>query len=68
LKEIATENNIQGSFEELCKNKAVSKILLEIMTKHGKSEGLHSFEQVKYIHLNPVSFGVYGVLTPTLKL
>lgn len=61
-------NEIEGSWEEICKNKAVKKMLMAEITDMGKKAGLKSFEQVKDIHVYPVLFTIdNGLLTPTLK-
>jgi len=57
-----------GSVPELCKDKAVKDALIAELTSVGKSAGLHSFEQVKDIHVHPDLFSVEnGLLTPTFK-
>uniref|UniRef100_A0A672N4V5 Uncharacterized protein n=1 Tax=Sinocyclocheilus grahami TaxID=75366 RepID=A0A672N4V5_SINGR len=42
----AKKRGIEGSYEELCKNKEVKKAILEDIVKLGKESGLKSFEQV----------------------
>ena len=60
--------HISGTMEELVKNAEVKKAILADLTKLGKSSGLHSFEQVRDIHLHPELFSVEnGLLTPTFK-
>lgn len=49
--ELAKKNNMNGSFEELCKNKEMKKILLKEIFNFGKSSGLNSFEQAKNIYI-----------------
>uniref|UniRef100_A0A8C1XU41 Long-chain-fatty-acid--CoA ligase n=1 Tax=Cyprinus carpio TaxID=7962 RepID=A0A8C1XU41_CYPCA len=64
----AKKRGIEGSYEELCKNKEVKKAILEDIVKLGKESGLKSFEQVKDIVLHTEMFSVQnGLLTPTLK-
>uniref|UniRef100_A0A8C2G568 Long-chain-fatty-acid--CoA ligase n=1 Tax=Cyprinus carpio TaxID=7962 RepID=A0A8C2G568_CYPCA len=63
----AKKRGIEGSYEELCKNK-VKKAILEDIVKLGKESGLKSFEQVKDIALHTEMFSIQnGLLTPTLK-
>lgn len=65
----AKENNISGSFAELCTNDDLKKLILEDITKTGKEGGLLSFEQAKAIKLHSEPFSVEnGLLTPTFKL
>ncbi|KAA0709774.1 Long-chain-fatty-acid--CoA ligase 1 [Triplophysa tibetana] len=64
----AKKRGFEGSYEELCRNKAVKKAILEDLVKLGKESGLKSFEQVKDIALHTEMFSVQnGLLTPTLK-
>nr|XP_056705269.1 long-chain-fatty-acid--CoA ligase 5 [Euleptes europaea] len=68
LPEFATKLGVKGSYEELCKNVAVKKAIVDDMIKLGKEAGLKSFEQIKDIYLHPEMFSVEnGLLTPTLK-
>ncbi|KHJ96103.1 AMP-binding enzyme [Oesophagostomum dentatum] len=60
--------NLNGTLEELCKNREVVKMVLDDMVAVGKKSGLFSFEQVKDIYLSPEMFTVENdLLTPTLK-
>ncbi|KAK5978459.1 long-chain-fatty-acid--CoA ligase 1, partial [Trichostrongylus colubriformis] len=62
------ELNLDGTLEELCKNKDAVKMVLDDMVAVGKKSGLFSFEQVKAITLCPDMFTVENdLLTPTLK-
>ncbi|NXK54924.1 ACSL1 ligase, partial [Chauna torquata] len=68
LRKWAKKKGVEGSYEELCKNKDVKKHILEDMVKIGKEAGLKSFEQVKEIIMHTEMFSVEnGLLTPTLK-
>jgi len=46
------------SMEEMCKCEDVKKLIMDDMIKKGKESGLHSFEQVKDIHLDAEQFSV----------
>nr|KAF6480705.1 hypothetical protein HJG59_010563 [Molossus molossus] len=62
------KRGIEGTYAELCENKELKKAILEDMVRLGKESGLHSFEQVKAIHIHSDMFSVQnGLLTPTLK-
>ncbi|XP_025889366.1 long-chain-fatty-acid--CoA ligase 1 isoform X4 [Nothoprocta perdicaria] len=64
----AKKRGFEGSYEELCKNKDLKKLILEDMVRIGKESGLKSFEQVKDIALHAEMFSIEnGLLTPTLK-
>ncbi|XP_045053046.1 long-chain-fatty-acid--CoA ligase 1 isoform X1 [Desmodus rotundus] len=64
----AQKRGLEGSFEELSRNKDVKKAILEDMVRIGKDSGLKAFEQVKGIYLHPELFSVEnGLLTPTMK-
>ncbi|CAK7294845.1 Long-chain-fatty-acid--CoA ligase 1 [Vulpes lagopus] len=64
----ARKKGLEGSFEELCRNKDVRKAILEDMVRLGKDSGLKPFEQVKGITLHPELFSIdNGLLTPTMK-
>uniref|UniRef100_A0A8C0A0K0 Long-chain-fatty-acid--CoA ligase n=1 Tax=Anas zonorhyncha TaxID=75864 RepID=A0A8C0A0K0_9AVES len=53
LPEFAAKLGIKGSYEDICKNSAVKKAILEDMVRLGKEAGLKSFEQVKDLHIHP---------------
>ncbi|POI31072.1 hypothetical protein CIB84_005177, partial [Bambusicola thoracicus] len=64
----AKKRGFDGTYEELCRNKELQKAIMEDMVRLGKESGLHSFEQVKAIHIHSDMFSVQnGLLTPTLK-
>ncbi|KFP34447.1 Long-chain-fatty-acid--CoA ligase 5 [Colius striatus] len=68
LPEFAAKLGIKGSYEDVCKNPAVKKAILEDMVGLGKQAGLKSFEQVKDLYIHTEMFTVEnGLLTPTLK-
>ncbi|XP_064320222.1 long-chain-fatty-acid--CoA ligase 5 [Phalacrocorax carbo] len=68
LPQFAAKLGVKGSYEDLCKNPAVKKAILEDMVKLGKEGGLKSFEQVKDLYIHTEMFSVEnGLLTPTLK-
>ncbi|XP_078252807.1 long-chain-fatty-acid--CoA ligase 1a [Rhinoraja longicauda] len=68
LPEWAKNRHINGSFEDLCKNKVLKDAILANMLKVGKEAGLKTFEQVKDIYLHPEMLTVQsGLLTPTFK-
>ncbi|XP_040200585.1 long-chain-fatty-acid--CoA ligase 6 isoform X2 [Rana temporaria] len=64
----AKKKGFEGSFAELCNNLELKKAMMADMVRLGKESGLHSFEQVKAIHIHKEMFNVQnGLLTPTLK-
>uniref|UniRef100_A0A8C1W6N2 Long-chain-fatty-acid--CoA ligase n=1 Tax=Cyprinus carpio TaxID=7962 RepID=A0A8C1W6N2_CYPCA len=64
----AQKKGFGGCYEELCGNKEIKKAILDDMVRLGKASGLHSFEQVKDIHIHKEMFSIQnGLLTPTLK-
>ena len=68
LPEFAAKLGIKGSYEDICKNPAVKKAILEDLVRLGKAAGLKSFEQVKDLYIHTELFSVEnGLLTPTLK-
>ncbi|GIX88374.1 long-chain-fatty-acid--CoA ligase 1 [Caerostris extrusa] len=68
LKDWCKANEIEGSWREICENKAAKKMILTDITELGKKAGLKSFEQIKDLYLHPELFSIEnGLLTPTLK-
>lgn len=65
---LAAEKGINKSFEELCKDRAITQIVLDQITQQGKHDGLLGFELAKKIVLSPVSFATHGIFTSTMKL
>ncbi|KAG1656671.1 Long-chain-fatty-acid--CoA ligase 1 [Nymphon striatum] len=62
------DNNINGTWEEICQNQSIKSLIINDLTSFGKKEGLKSFEQVKDIYIYPDVFTIEGdLLTPTLK-
>ncbi|GIX87467.1 hypothetical protein CDAR_30822 [Caerostris darwini] len=62
------EKGVQGTWEQICRNKSVKELILNDITHLGKKAGLKSFEQVKDIYVHSEMFSVdNGLLTPTLK-
>ena len=69
IEKLGKELGIEGSFEELCANKLIADKVMEDMNKIGKTEGkLLSFELIKKIKLEPVSFALQDLMTPSFKL
>eukprot|EP00331_Platyophrya_macrostoma_P018075 CAMPEP_0176463596 /NCGR_PEP_ID=MMETSP0127-20121128/35986_1 /TAXON_ID=938130 /ORGANISM="Platyophrya macrostoma, Strain WH" /LENGTH=674 /DNA_ID=CAMNT_0017855793 /DNA_START=18 /DNA_END=2042 /DNA_ORIENTATION=+ len=58
----------EESYEKLCDNKEVNKIVLAELERVGRAEGLQGFEIPKRLYLKKESFGKDGLLTGTLKL
>ncbi|CAO3628941.1 unnamed protein product [Cunninghamella echinulata] len=57
------------SYQELCKNPEVTKILLDRLNQVGKKAGLNGFEQVKALYLETEPFSMENdLLTPTFKV
>ncbi|NXG71485.1 ACSL5 ligase, partial [Baryphthengus martii] len=68
LPEFAAKVGVKGSYEEVCKNPAVKKAILDDLVRLGKEAGLKTFEQVKDLYIHTEMFSVEnGLLTPTLK-
>eukprot|EP00826_Nyctotherus_ovalis_P050120 TRINITY_DN610_c0_g5_i4.p1 TRINITY_DN610_c0_g5~~TRINITY_DN610_c0_g5_i4.p1 ORF type:complete len:575 (+),score=149.75 TRINITY_DN610_c0_g5_i4:484-2208(+) len=65
----AKDNNVKGSFEELCRNKQLNRVILKNLTDLSRENKLVGFEIVKKIHLMAEPMTVEsGALTPTMKL
>lgn len=61
-------NGVNGTYDELCNNDKVNKLVLDDMCKVGKSRGLKSFELPRKVFLSNELFSVEnGLLTPTFK-
>ncbi|KAI2650916.1 Long-chain-fatty-acid--CoA ligase 6 [Labeo rohita] len=64
----AQKKGFDGCYDALCDNIELKKAILDDMVRLGKASGLHSFEQVKDIHIHKEMFSIQnGLLTPTLK-
>ena len=58
-----------ASFEELCKSDKLKQQMLMEIRRLSKSNGLHGFETVKGVYLEPQIFTAEsGLITPTFKL
>lgn len=68
IENLAKSLNINASFEELCKNKEIKKRVCQDLIDQGKKNKLFGFEQIKNVHLEPVSMQVHGCLTNTMKI
>lgn len=69
LRALAGEHKHSGSFEELCSNKDVTKLVLNSLNATGKEGKLKGFEMVRAIRLETELFSVENdLMTPTFKL
>ena len=68
LENFAKANNIEGDFEELCKNKKVNEFIMKNMNDEAKKRKLFGFEQVKVIYLEPKSFILHEITSSTFKV
>eukprot|EP00828_Plagiopyla_frontata_P032017 TRINITY_DN4180_c0_g1_i2.p1 TRINITY_DN4180_c0_g1~~TRINITY_DN4180_c0_g1_i2.p1 ORF type:complete len:279 (-),score=52.52 TRINITY_DN4180_c0_g1_i2:23-754(-) len=68
IEQFAEEKQIQGNFEELCRNQEIYNFIYQQLIQQGKICGLKQYEQVKRIHLETKSFAEFGLLTPSFKL
>jgi long-chain acyl-CoA synthetase len=69
LGDLASKLGVGGSLEDICKNEKVKAAVLDDANKIGKTEGkLLSFELAKKIHLEPVSFVILDLMTPSFKM
>uniref|UniRef100_F1KZW9 Long-chain-fatty-acid--CoA ligase n=1 Tax=Ascaris suum TaxID=6253 RepID=F1KZW9_ASCSU len=56
------------TFEELCANETIKKLIFNDIIEIGKKGGLNSMELVKDIYLSPEIFTIdNGLMTPTMK-
>ncbi len=65
---LAQKNNIQGSFEQLSRDKGLRGLICKELDSIGKQSGLMSFEQAKNIFIEPDTFQSKGILSSTMKL
>ncbi|KAJ3092988.1 hypothetical protein HDU96_002550 [Phlyctochytrium bullatum] len=63
----AKENNVAGSFKEICENKALKDLILKSLVEEGRKNGLKGFELPKAIAVSSTTFEELGILTPTFK-
>jgi long-chain acyl-CoA synthetase len=68
LLKYAEDNKIEGTFEELCKNIQIRKLILSDVTGLGKADGLYGFEQAKNVYLESEGFASRNIMTNTMKL
>lgn len=66
--ELAKKNNLTGSYQELCQNPAMRKLMIKEVFEFGKKSGLNTFEQAKNIYLESSLFMEKKILTNTMKL
>lgn len=50
---LAAQQNMNASYEEVCRDKKIRTLFCKELDSVGKKEGLHSFEQAKNIYLEP---------------
>ena len=69
LKAECTRLGIEGSsFEELCRNHEVKKMLMQVMEKVAKNNNFMGYERAKNIYVSSELFSPDNVLTPTFKM
>jgi long-chain acyl-CoA synthetase len=68
LLKLANELGISGQYEEICTKKEVIDAVLKDLNNIGEGAKLYGFEQVKKLHLEPVSFITADLCTPSMKL
>ncbi|CAD8168829.1 unnamed protein product [Paramecium octaurelia] len=64
----AIEKQIQGDFEQLCKNPEIIGLYQKNINDYGRANKLNSLEIAKLIHLEPQPLQNFGCLTSTFKL
>jgi long-chain acyl-CoA synthetase len=63
------KDKVEVSFADLCKSDALRMDLMAEITKLSKENGLHGFETVKGVHVEPEQFTPENnLLTPSFKL
>lgn len=60
--------NIEGSFDQLCKNPEITKAFLANLEKQGRADKLAGFELAKKLTLTPTSMADLGCMTNTMKI
>jgi len=69
LIELAKEQKIEfDTYENLCKNPKITQLVLDDCNSIGKKNELKGFELAKKAYLEPVSFLLQGLTTPSMKL
>ena len=56
------------SFEEMCNDPEVNKLVTEQLNERVRKQGLQGYETAKKIKFIPKSFATYGLLTQTMKV
>eukprot|EP00826_Nyctotherus_ovalis_P056083 TRINITY_DN750_c0_g2_i5.p1 TRINITY_DN750_c0_g2~~TRINITY_DN750_c0_g2_i5.p1 ORF type:complete len:589 (+),score=134.18 TRINITY_DN750_c0_g2_i5:453-2219(+) len=65
----ASDNGVEESYEEVCKNKELNATILKDLSRLGHEKKLVGFEIIKKLHITSEPFTVEnGLLTPTLKV
>ena len=64
----AKAHKIEGSFEEVCKNKDMRIAVCKELDQQGRKAGLLGFENAKNVWLEPKPFADLGITTNTFKL
>lgn len=64
----AQEKGLDGDLAKVCSSQEATRAVLESLTKTGREGGLHGFEIIKALYLEPEAFDVdKGLMTPTFK-